>query len=136
MLSHKALAGAGVAAGPYRPTNTRRRAPGIVTAVAARRPSKAAAAAGTAAPPAPTTPDQGSAVQPASPLAESRDLEYNGFRSTRRTKLIATIGPACDDEATLEALAGEPPVPLPFPPPSITRLWQALEWHPHAGQPI
>jgi hypothetical protein len=28
-----------------------------------------------------------------------------GFRSTRRTKLIATIGPACDSEEMLEALA-------------------------------
>lgn len=28
-----------------------------------------------------------------------------GFRSTRRTKLIATIGPACDSEEMLEQLA-------------------------------
>ncbi|KAL4457632.1 hypothetical protein ABPG75_012497 [Micractinium tetrahymenae] len=105
MLASQALAGAAPAAGPCRRTSTRRQARGIITAASARRPAAQAAAASTSAPPAPTAPEQGAALQPATPPAESRDLEYNGFRSTRRTKLIATIGPACDDEATLEALS-------------------------------
>lgn len=60
-------------------------------------------------------------MQPAAPLAESRDLEYNGFRSTRRTKLVCTIGPACDDEATLEALAGARADRAGAPPASLLR---------------
>ncbi|KAI7838140.1 hypothetical protein COHA_008071 [Chlorella ohadii] len=34
-----------------------------------------------------------------------KELQENGFRSTRRTKLIATIGPACDSEEMLEQMA-------------------------------
>jgi pyruvate kinase len=41
----------------------------------------------------------------ASCLSKSCTLSNAGFRSTRRTKLIATIGPACDSEEMLEALA-------------------------------
>ena len=33
------------------------------------------------------------------------DLVENGARSTRRTKLVATIGPACCSPQQLEALA-------------------------------
>eukprot|EP00252_Welwitschia_mirabilis_P022542 TRINITY_DN6127_c0_g1_i1.p1 TRINITY_DN6127_c0_g1~~TRINITY_DN6127_c0_g1_i1.p1 ORF type:complete len:585 (+),score=84.92 TRINITY_DN6127_c0_g1_i1:220-1974(+) len=33
------------------------------------------------------------------------DLKENGFRSTRRTKLVCTIGPACSEFEQLEALA-------------------------------
>lgn len=37
-------------------------------------------------------------------MAEA-DLKENGFRSTRRTKLMCTIGPACSELEQLEALA-------------------------------
>lgn len=107
MLASQAVAVAVPAGRPSGTTSARPRASRVVIAAAARRPPAKAAAAGTAAPVQPTAPEQGATLQPATPLAESRDLEYNGFRSTRRTKLIATIGPACDDEETLEALAGE-----------------------------
>lgn len=36
-----------------------------------------------------------------------------GFRSTRRTKLIATIGPACDSEEMLEQMAVRGPLRAP-----------------------
>lgn len=46
---------------------------------------------------------------PPAPAARRRRaapaLPGAGFRSTRRTKLIATIGPACDSVETLEAMA-------------------------------
>lgn len=43
------------------------------------------------------------------------DRRSAGFRSTRRTKLIATIGPACDSEQMLEQMAvgGTPMVVAP-----------------------
>ncbi|KAL6782593.1 hypothetical protein ACKKBG_A07405 [Auxenochlorella protothecoides x Auxenochlorella symbiontica] len=34
-----------------------------------------------------------------------QELSSNGFRSTRRTKLIATIGPACESKEMLDAMA-------------------------------
>jgi len=37
--------------------------------------------------------------------ALAKELQENGFRSTRRTKLICTIGPATSDSKTLEELA-------------------------------
>lgn len=39
------------------------------------------------------------------PMHASYDCRSAGFRSTRRTKLIATIGPACDSEQMLEQMA-------------------------------
>lgn len=55
------------------------------------------------APPAMTCQQTGLACPPA--LAASRGCPVAGFRSTRRTKLIATIGPACDSEEMLEQMA-------------------------------
>ena len=68
--------------------------------------NRAKASAESAAPAKPT-----SSSSPASQydlelsLPEAQELLDNGFRSTRRTKLICTIGPACSSEEMLSALA-------------------------------
>jgi pyruvate kinase len=53
-----------------------------------------------------TFPDPSGVRSPADPVFDaSAELRENGFRSTRRTKLVCTVGPATCGPAELEALA-------------------------------
>ncbi|EFN58575.1 hypothetical protein CHLNCDRAFT_34199 [Chlorella variabilis] len=87
----------------------------VVRAARARKAVKAPGSGGRAPPPSLAAPPSATALELApsapakaeeqAPLGLERELADNGFRSTRRTKLVATIGPACDSAEMLEQLA-------------------------------